>query len=266
VLACRVSRIMAGREARRKGLMMDITFSFGGGTQSAAICVLIKQGRLPQPTRIVMADTGREASETWDYLNNVIKPMGFDVQIAGHDLATVDLYGTRGDMLLPAFTENGRGKLATFCSVEWKQRVIRRYLKAQGITQTTMWMGMSLDEIDRMRVSDVKWIKNHYPLVFDVPLRRHECIKLVEDYGLPTPPKSSCWMCPHRKDSQWRKLRDEYPQDWQTALELDRQITASHAAYLHESGTPLETADIDTVKPEQPGLFGDECTSGFCFT
>lgn len=36
-------------------------FSYGGGVQTAAICALIIQGRLPRPDIIVISDTGKEA-------------------------------------------------------------------------------------------------------------------------------------------------------------------------------------------------------------
>ena len=39
--------------------MTDV-WSFGGGTQSVAIAVLIAQGRLPKPERTIFADTSRK--------------------------------------------------------------------------------------------------------------------------------------------------------------------------------------------------------------
>ena len=50
---------------------MTTVWSYGGGTQTAAIAVLILQGRLPKPDIAVMADTGREIASTWDYLRNL---------------------------------------------------------------------------------------------------------------------------------------------------------------------------------------------------
>jgi hypothetical protein len=41
----------------------------GGGVQRAAIAALIASGELPKPDVAAMADTGREASETWRYFN-----------------------------------------------------------------------------------------------------------------------------------------------------------------------------------------------------
>lgn len=108
-----------------------ITWSYGGGVQSCAIAVLIAQGLLPKPELVVMADTSREATETWEYTETHIGPLfdrlGMELNIIPHTLATVDLYGTKGDALLPAYTADGAGKLPTFCSVEWKQRVVRRW-------------------------------------------------------------------------------------------------------------------------------------------
>ena len=53
---------------------MKKIWSYGGGKQSAAIAALILQDRLPKPDLIVMADTGRERSSTWRYLDGVIGP------------------------------------------------------------------------------------------------------------------------------------------------------------------------------------------------
>ena len=69
-----------------------VVWSYGGGVQSAAIAVLVLRGELPRPACIVMADTSREASATWAYLDGVVQPalaeVGLRVEIALHELAT----------------------------------------------------------------------------------------------------------------------------------------------------------------------------------
>jgi hypothetical protein len=88
--------------------------SYGGGRQTVAMCVLIEQGRLPRPDRIVIADTGREKSSTWEYLSEVVQPrmqhVGLTVEIAPRSLAYVDLYAHNGDLLLPVYTATRSGK------------------------------------------------------------------------------------------------------------------------------------------------------------
>ncbi len=222
-----------------------ITWNYGGGTQSAAIAVLIAQGKLPTPEVAVIADTGREATETWDYLRDhiqpLLNPMGLKIHIAPRSLATVDLYGHNGNLLLPAFTRTG--KFQTFCSSPWKKEVVQRWLRSQGYgpkRPVKTWIGFSLDEIGRVKEQRLQWQKLHWPLLFDVSpaLTREDCRRIVIDAGLPPPPKSSCWMCPHRQDDQWKRLKDQYPNDWAKAVQLDadiRKADREQAVYLHHT-------------------------------
>lgn len=251
-----------------------ITWSYGGGTQSIAIAVLVAQGRLPKPDCVVIADTGREATETWDYLSEYVRPLlkgvGVEVFIAGHDYSKVDLYSHKGELLIPAFTENGM--LQTFCSSEWKAFVVQRFLRAQGYgpkKPVRTWIGISLDEIGRAKPSRTKWQELHWPLLMDVTMRRSECRQLVLDAGLPEPPKSSCYMCPFRKDGQWKRLKESYPDDFKKACELDariRQADKKGGVWLHRSRIPLADVEFSDDEKAHP-LFGqvEGCDSGMCW-
>jgi 3'-phosphoadenosine 5'-phosphosulfate sulfotransferase (PAPS reductase)/FAD synthetase len=166
-------------------------WSYGGGTQSIAIAVLIAQGRLPKPKHVIFADTGREASETMEYFEANVKPIfdkcGMVLEIAPHDLATVDLYSKKGELLIPAFT--AEGMMDGFCSNEWKKRVISRYVRSKGYgpkSPVRTSIGISKDEIGRAKESDVIWNENYYPLLFGVTMNRADCYHLIESYGLPT--------------------------------------------------------------------------------
>ena len=254
-----------------------LTWSYGGGTQSVAIAVLVAQGRLPRPECVVIADTGREASETWEYHAAHTAPLlataGVTVEVASHDLAAVDLYPAGGAPrpLLPAFT--GEGKLPTYCSVEWKRRVVRRHLRAKGYgpaRPVDLWLGISLDETERLRSSDVGWLRHRWPLCFDVRLTRAECRALIVGAGLPEPPRSACWMCPFRRNAEWRRLKEHYPEDWARAVALDESVRArdpQKALYLHQSRVPLKDADLggDEAAAGLP-LFDAGCSTGHCWT
>src|SRR2546421_12560874 len=152
--------------------MKPIIWSYGGGTQSNALAILIAQGRLPVPDRIVFADTGGEMTEVWDYMRTYVEPLlaskDRHIEIASHDLATVDLYGKNGDLLIPAYTQEG--KLPTFCSKEWKAYVVRRHLGGhETMGNIVMWLGMSTDEVWRLKPAGAKWIEHHWPLC-DMPV------------------------------------------------------------------------------------------------
>lgn len=218
-----------------------------------------------------MADTAREASETWEYHEHYTAPLlakiGLAIEIAPHDLSKTDIYGLKGDLQVPVYTETG--KFPTHCSDEWKLRVFRRYLRSLGYgpdRPVVTWLGFSLDEIQRLKHSDVQWQSYHWPLCYDVPMTRGECAALVRSFGWPEPPKSSCYICPHRQNGQWRRLRDIYPDDWQKAVELDyaiRDRDPLHAVYLHRSRMPLDQADLGNDE-ETAAMLG--CESGFCWT
>ena len=45
--------------------------SYGGGVQSVAMIVLCLQEKLPLPDKIIFADTSREKTSTFEYLNNL---------------------------------------------------------------------------------------------------------------------------------------------------------------------------------------------------
>lgn len=150
-----------------------IVWSYGGGTQSIAIALLIAQGKLPRPDLIVFADTGREASETWEYTSTYVAPLlaslGLSIEVVSHTLSTVDLYSKNGKhLLIPAFSETG--KFSNFCSFEWKLYVIRRYLRSKGVQHCINWLGISTDEVERLKPSDVQWMETRWPLCFDVPM------------------------------------------------------------------------------------------------
>jgi hypothetical protein len=250
-----------------------LVWSYGGGTQSVAIAVLIWQRRLPVPECIVIADTGRERARTWEYMEQHVQSLMLDVgatiEVAPHNLATVDLHTKSGSLLIPAFTRPA-GKLPTFCSNEWKRRVVSRFLRQKGYgpnRPVRQWLGYSVDEVGRAKPSDVRWIEQAWPLLFDVPLRRDECRALVEAAGLPTPPRSSCFMCPYHSDNEWRKIRDEEPADWERAVQFDSDIRGRDPnVFLHRKRVPLTEISLDHEAPQQD-VFGGvaECESGYCF-
>jgi hypothetical protein len=248
---------------------MSVVFSYGGGRQTVAMCILVAKGVLPKPDVVVMADTGRENQSTWDYLKAYTRPLlktlGLDVEIASHDLATVDIYSGNGDLLLPAFTQTG--KLIGFCSNEWKKRVCDRHLRATGRTQGTRWLGLAFDEkrrwVDLHNRQEGKW-KVVCPLV-DLMLNTDACLTIIENFGWPLPMTSSCWMCPHKRNAQWRHLRNNYPEQWQQAIQLDREIRENDergGVFVHHSRVPLDKADISY--DESPTV-ERKCSLGMCF-
>ena len=57
-----------------------------------------------------------------------------------------------------------------------------------------------------------------------------DCLKIIQDYGLPEPYRSSCWMCPHKYNVEWKVIRDQYPAEWEAACQLDEEIRENDRA------------------------------------
>ena len=225
----------------------------GGGTQSAAIGAAICSGKLAKPDLAVIVDTGRERSATWEYFDGCIYPRlksaGVSVERVRSDSFTqVRLFDIENSPLLPGFTTlSAKGKLSNFCSGTWKRDVIERWLRSIGVKTCRLWFGISLDEMRRVRNPHRNWIQHYYPIVWDLRLRRRECLALLESLGWPRPPRSACWMCPNAGDEEW----------------LDREMRAIDPHfYLHGSCVPLD----DVVFAEASAGEDRGCNTAFCFT
>ena len=69
-------------------------------------------------------------------------------------------------------------------------------------------------------------------------------------------------MCPNHSDHEWRRLKDERPDEFQKAVDLEREIhRRDPEAWLHRSCVPLDKVDFS--QPED--LFSRPCDSGVCF-
>lgn len=247
-----------------------IVWSYGGGIQSVAIGVLIREGALPKPDLAVIADTSRERRTTWEYLHGIMQPylnpIGVTIEIAPHNLAgRWDLYDGSGLTLMPAFTSEGR--LGSFCSGKWKADVIMRWLRQKGVKQCVQWIGYSLDEMRRVPQKDrKKWCPMAFPLI-DKFINRAMCRRIIEAAGLPLPHKSRCWQCPHQNEEEWAETLAD-PIDGPKAIALDQGVRDNDpeqkGLYLHYSRLPLEQVAAG-VKNNMPVAPGRPCEGGFCF-
>lgn len=244
----------------------------GGGVQSTAIAALIVQGKLPKPDLAVIADTERELSTTWAYLNTVTIPALAEVGVTLHRVlkskyATVDLFGgkDKNTLLIPAFTNKGEdiGKLSGFCSNEWKRRVVDRWAtKEHGVKESMNWIGISTDESRRASGKYTgKWA-TRYPLI-ELNMSRADCFSIVKAMGWPEPVRSSCWMCPNHMEEEWLWQQERAPVDHRKAITFDRELRKRDPhAWLHPTATPLGTVVFDK---ENEVMFGKNCQTGLCF-
>lgn len=241
-------------------------WSYGGGTQSVAIAALIVSGRLAPPDAVVISDTEREKSSTWDYLRETVGPalarIGLRVhRIQKRQYEEDDLVDDNGHTLMPVWRPGGLARLPGYCSDRWKRRPIQRWARDHGYTAVRSWIGYSFDERRRMRAPTTRWWHEWYPLI-DLAIPRSTCVRIVEEAGWPSPPTSCCWMCPHMSNARWRVVRES--PDWEKAVALDESLRrdTDPLIFVHRSGTPLATADLGSADDVAQLV---DCDSGQCF-
>lgn len=230
--------------------------SLGWGVQSFTLAAMVALGELEPVDVAIHADTTHERSATYDFAARW-SPW---LEERGVKVVTVAVsdqrLGERGVVDIPAFTTNGKsdGQLSRQCTNRWKIVPIRRYLQANRAGQPVeQWIGISLDEWQRMKDSDVKYITHRWPLI-DKRMTRADCVTWLRNHDLDVPPKSSCVFCPYHNRRAWEEMHSEGGADWQKVVEVDRAIRKARPPYdlfVHPSRKPLDSLDLRT--PQERG-------------
>lgn len=288
-------------------IQMD-ALSLGFGVQSTGIALMAAMDRIPRPDKIYFSDLHRESKEVYDYIG-YITPI---LNKYGIEITTVepgDLYetvinykglreiGLRSTMIPLWYADQTTGSarpLNRQCTTDYKIEAIasrvrldlgKKRLLANSVR---MWMGISSDEEYRIKQLYPNTFRvNHYPLIgkyADItypgkpwPTLSRKMIKdIFNKNGIKVPPKSSCYFCPFHTIDYWYHIYQNFPDEWQSAVKLDRIIRdynnksgtfESGPFYLWKGLRPLESIDFDyeiSKFKKQPDLFSG-CDSGFCF-
>lgn len=240
--------------------------------QSVALAILNATDRIANPTKLgIFADPGSEEAGTYDLYPQYREWLAK----RGYELITVRLNGpTLREWIeekstpIPVFRAPDRVMGHRQCTSQWKIAPITREVHRRGHKHHTLQLGISIDEYYRVKPNRDKRIENRYPLI-ELSLTRGDCRRIIEDVGLPVPPKSSCWFCPLQSLSRWQWRAIERPVEFEEAAMLEDVIRARNdRVYLSPKLQPLRNLvsgsqlTLDSALGE--GLDGEEC-SGFCF-
>lgn len=132
------------------------------------------------------------------------------------------------------------------------------------------WIGISLDEMRRMKPARDPWIATRWPLI-EKRMTRLSCLEWLRSHGYPEPPRSACVYCPFRSNREWRHLQRTDPDGFAAAVDFDhkarellRGTSPSSEAFVHRSLKPLGEVDLrNDVDMGQLTLWQDEC-AGMC--
>lgn len=257
--------------------------SLGAGVQSSTLLLMALEGELEQPDCAIFADTGFEPAHVYTQLER-LEALAAQVQFPIHRVSAGNIRDdamdrARGNasrwasMPFHITTQGQRpGMLRRQCSSEYKIKPIRTKLREiqerPKPGSVEMWLGISLDEIARMRPSSVKWITSRFPLV-EKRMTRWDCIRWLDHRGYKVPNRSSCIGCPYHSRQVWADMKTTDPKSWQEAVEFDAAIRKLPGligeCYLHRSCTPLPEVHLSGDGQMELQLWSDEC-EGICGT
>lgn len=259
-------------------------FSCGFGVQSVAAMVLAAHGTIDYQT-FLFANVGNDSENpaTLEYIRDHALPYA-----AAHGLTVVALRRVKRDGTMPTLLEQvvnekrsvsiplrmaGSGAPGNrTCTSDYKIKVIEKWLKAHGATKKApalVGLGISMDEFQRMRThapgTSVQQLD--YPLI-TLRLNRADCVRIIQEAGLPIPPKSACWFCPYKSGVAWRRLKADQPDLFAQSVALEVLVNERRAGlgrdpmWLSSALIPLDQA----IAGDQSEMDMDSCESGYCHT
>ena len=262
----------------------------GAGVQSSALALMAEKGEItPKPDFAVFADTGDEPENVYTWLEWLEKQLSYPVYKVNNgklsEKALTMQYNKKtkepyAKFYIPLFLkkEEDVGIEWRICTNDFKILPVQKKIKqlskikwGEKEVRVHQWFGISMDEVQRMKPSRVKWIKNTYPHI-DKGLTRGHCIQWFADNNYPTPPRSACVYCPYHSNDEWRNLKLNHPNDFDKAVKFEKQLQDVHSKqsnlknkpYLHRSCIPLEEVDFRNASDlGQLDMFDNEC-EGMC--
>lgn len=256
--------------------------SWGVGLQSTTLAVMSVLGDLEPYDLIVTADTQWEKQETYeirDFYRAWLEERGATVHVI--TAGSVKEKGGDNHIHIPFWTQDG-GPMRRQCTRYFKIRPIRRHLRkhlgyppshppAPPPSAIRLSLGISTDEYQRMKTSQVAYTKHRYPLCTELMMSRADCRIYLERHDLPVPVKSACIGCPYTTPAEWHRLKQESPAEFAEAIAFDEEhrqhpldAMTTGQLYLHRDRIPLK--DITEAPTETAGPLFDQdfCESGYC--
>lgn len=264
--------------------------NLGAGVQSSTLALMAAAGEItPMLDFAIFADTQAEPASVYKWLDWLERQLPFPVHrvTKGNMTEAMMTFRTAKDgrvwtkSMIPAFMQapdGNIGLLGRSCTANYKITPILQNLRrlcgikrGEKNLKITQWIGISYDEIQRMKPSRDKWTQHRWPLI-ELEMRRHDCIAWLKKHGYPEPPRSACSYCPFHSNKEWRRLRDHEPEAFAEAVRVEQELQRIKAAtdnkrsvpWLHKSCVPLDQVNLSTeMDAGQIDMFGNEC-EGLC--
>lgn len=249
--------------------------SLGAGKQSSYMLLRALQGEFEfKPDYAVFADTGCEPDYVYDYLHWLIKYVkdtyNFTITVvsSGNLQEDIEKYvdgKVKRVAMIPLYLDNG-GIVNRQCTMDYKIRPVRKFLQSvRNGNRVRLWIGISLDEIERMKISPVKYVEHYYPLIKN-RISIDEIINWYNVNKMREPGKSACLICPFHSMSYWTIFKKQFPSEFEKACVFDDKIrdypNLRNKTFLNKMRKPLRDIDFSTQSSLFPEMI-EEC-HGLC--
>jgi hypothetical protein len=274
--------------------------NLGAGVQSTTLYLLSLRGEegIPKFDCAIFADTQEEPKAVYDHLEWLKSLNGPPILIgtagslgrnliAGRNLTGKSFCSIPTYLSESSATLDGLGRRQ--CTRDYKIDVIERMIRRdilglaprQRIPKDVtihQYLGLSYDEPGRIikvqgRYASKAGFEPHFPL-WDLQWNRSDCEAYLREVAPDRKvAKSACVFCPYHDNATWRDIRDNDPEGWQRAIEIDEAIRRPTSIcaqnldmkqYIHRSCVPLSEAKIDEKETRQLRFgFANEC-EGMC--
>lgn len=230
---------------------MKKILSFGGGLQTTAMVVLYAEGKL-EIDRAIFADTGCEKPETYWYIENYIK------QVIPLEVVQSHLGGLYEYCISIKRIPSPRFR---WCTDKFKVRPLKKATKKDDLVM----VGFSADEVKRVK-EQYGALGREFPLI-EMGITSGDCVRIIQNYGWPTPVKSACFICPYQRWSNWNWLKVLHPELIQKAVELEElsyEIRPQDRDNFGLFGGKPLWKYAEGQQIEMPILEDYSCWSGYC--
>ena len=270
--------------------------SLGAGVQSSTLALMIEKGIVPMVDCAIFADTQAEPKEVYnwlEYLKTQIKSYPIHI-VTWRNLKQDILDASKGNykgLPAPFFTKNietnKKGLLMRQCTSDYKIKpVVKKIRELLNVeykkrvpknTKVELLMGISNDEIYRMKPNRLPYIENQYPLI-DIKFTRQTCLNWLKKNNYPLAPRSACAFCPYHSNEEWLRLKNGNKEEWEEIVNFDKAIRnpkrfrknnagsgkLKDELYLHRECKPINEIDFTAKKDNQMDFgFNNEC-EGMC--
>jgi len=266
--------------------------SLGAGVQSSALLMLAVRGEIAPFDLAIFSNTGWEPAKVYLHLARleaIAKHAGLEViRVSNGHIRRDALDPAHRFASMPLFTlgPNGeRGMARRQCTGEYKIKALKREVRKRlgyphpkrvpdGV-HAQMAIGISEDEIGRVRQPDVRYMRHAYPLL-ELGWTRADCLTWLDINGMANTPRSACLGCPYHDDGFWHDLKVNSPAEWADVVAFDKAIRNGSARanagghplrgqfFLHPQRVPLDEV---VLRPKQvqarPGCGPWTCASGY---